>query len=193
MLSFLHIPKTGGSARRRALLAHIDAGRVLYQHHERNSRVAPGELVLYLRDPLTRYVSGFDAFRHVIAGTMTAFDFPKDMDIDLFTENYHQCMRECGETSRLVFKPQAWWDDSTRDDIIRLQVEGMDVSFPQLLAAHGLDGKLPSRSDPSSNSYSITKLPKSVLNETSIQFVREYYEDDFPLWEAAEGEYYASR
>jgi len=192
MLSFLHIPKTGGCSRRAALRDEIDQGQVLYQHHERNARVAPGELVLYTRDPLTRFVSGFDAFRTVIAGTMVAFDFPQDMDVNLFVENYHQCMRECGETNRLVFKPQVWWDDSTRDDIIRLKLESMDTSFPQLMLKHRLIATLPARTDPSSNSYSITKLPKSVLNEASVKFIREFYEDDFPLWEAAEGEYYAA-
>jgi len=190
MLSFLHIPKTGGSARRSALLAEIDAGRVLYQHHERNARVAPGELVLYLRDPLTRFVSGFDAFRDVIVGTMTGQGVEID-DIDDFVTHYHHCMRDCGETSRLIFRPQAWWDDEDRDDIIRLKLESMDTSFPQLLTKHDLIGKLPSRAEPRSNSYSSTKLPKSVLNETSVQFVREYYSADFPLWEAAEGEYSA--
>lgn len=186
-LSFLHVPKTGGSARRAALRGELDRGRVLYQHHERNAKVAPGTLVLYTRDPLTRFVSGFDAFRSVIEGTMSGQGL-EIRDINDFVENYHWCMRDCGETNRLVFRPQTWWDDPEKDDIIRLQVESMDTSFPQLLKAYGLDGKLPARDDPASNTYAITKLPKSVLNDASIQFVREFYTDDFLLWESARGE-----
>lgn len=184
MLSFLHIPKTGGSARRSALRSEIDQGRVLYQHHERNARVAPGQLVLYLRDPLAKFVSGFDAFRDIIAGTMGAeYD-----DINYFVEDIDHALRDCGDTTRLLFRPQWWWDAPGVH--IRLKSEHMDTSFPQLLRAHGLRGKLPARSEPSSNTNHSTR---SVLNEASIAYIRERYTDDFPLWEAAEGEYDASR
>ena len=188
MLSFLHIPKTGGCARRSAILGEIIAGTVLHHEHERVAATAPGELVLYVRDPLTKFVSGFDAFEETIRGTMIGqeIEYPT---INEFVEDFEHAMRDCGETCRLIFRPQAAWDAPARDDVIRLKMEHMDVSFPQLLAAYGLKGTLPARTDPSSNTYSITKLPKSVLNETSVQFIREFYDEDFPLWEAAQEEY----
>jgi hypothetical protein len=60
---FLHIRKTGGTAIKHALRAHVEDGPfsiVLHPHVTRLDHVSKGECVFFfLRDPITRFVSGF--------------------------------------------------------------------------------------------------------------------------------------
>jgi len=60
---FLHIGKTGGSALSCALRGYLTSGRyeiVFHPHHIRLRDVPKGEKIVYfLRDPVSRFVSGF--------------------------------------------------------------------------------------------------------------------------------------
>lgn len=64
-MHFLHIGKTGGTAVRTALEPYATAGHytlVLHGHEQRLRQLAPGEgVVFFLRDPVTRFVSGFNS------------------------------------------------------------------------------------------------------------------------------------
>ena len=63
VLHFLHIGKTGGTAMKEALTPHAKSGDWLIKLHGHNvtlENVPAGEgVIFFLRDPLTRYVSGF--------------------------------------------------------------------------------------------------------------------------------------
>ena len=65
MLHFLHIGKTGGTAVKAALQPHAEAGRFFIHLHEHETflkDVPPGErAIFFLRDPITRFVSGFNS------------------------------------------------------------------------------------------------------------------------------------
>lgn len=62
-LHFLHIGKTGGAAIKHALSEHRDTGSYtisLHKHHVSLRDIPVGEAVFFcLRDPVTRFVSGF--------------------------------------------------------------------------------------------------------------------------------------
>lgn len=62
MLGFLHIPRTGGHARRFAMLDEIKAGTVKFYGHDKRvsdvgSAVTP---VLFVRHPVARFISAWD-------------------------------------------------------------------------------------------------------------------------------------
>lgn len=62
---FLHVRKTAGTAIRFALREHLDGPRyrlVMHEHDTRLSDLPVGErVVVFLRDPVSRFVSGFDS------------------------------------------------------------------------------------------------------------------------------------
>jgi hypothetical protein len=63
VLHFLHIGKTGGTAIKEALTPHAESGDwliKLHRHAVTLENIAAGEgVIFFLRDPLTRFVSGF--------------------------------------------------------------------------------------------------------------------------------------
>jgi hypothetical protein len=63
VIHLLHVRKTGGTALWHALEAHARADRRVIVHHPHGTLlrdIPPGELAIFLlRDPLTRFVSGF--------------------------------------------------------------------------------------------------------------------------------------
>jgi hypothetical protein len=60
---FLHVGKTGGTAIRYGLQGHLAGARYelhFHPHHTTLGQIPPGErVVFYLRDPISRFVSGF--------------------------------------------------------------------------------------------------------------------------------------
>lgn len=62
-IHFLHIGKTGGTVIKHALSPHCHGATqriMLHEHATRLSDISPGEQVFFfLRDPISRYVSGF--------------------------------------------------------------------------------------------------------------------------------------
>ena len=65
VLHFLHIGKTGGTAVKDALRPHVQSGNyfiVLHSHETALKDLPVGErAIFFLRDPITRFVSGFNS------------------------------------------------------------------------------------------------------------------------------------
>lgn len=57
-LAFLHIPKTGGTALKNALIGH-DAGITVFRNHSRTLMNCVQPVCFVLRDPLERFCSGY--------------------------------------------------------------------------------------------------------------------------------------
>lgn len=172
-LALLHIPKTGGSARRTSLGA--EAGpRVLWDEHRLRLADVPGHLpaICYLRDPISRFESGYSV---VAPGRLPPID-ELAQDPSVITD----------PGLELIFRPQVWWLNVEAPlDRARLRtLERMTHSWPELMRQYEINAApLPTRSDPGYNAWD--RKPNRKRPRLSAQGrldVLRYYHDDAVMW-----------
>jgi hypothetical protein len=176
MLHFLHVPKTGGSARRYALRKAYSDHRVIFSesHADRLSAVDERDTpVVYLRHPLDRFISAYDSL--VNNPFIDAYPTAEAAAMDI------EHAYALAEHFR-IFMRQTWWFDVPRDDAIRKRTEDMDRDFRAWLRPYGLRPDLPAPGNAHRNTGRRADKP-SPLTYHAVSRVLDFYADDLMLWE----------
>ena len=219
VIHLLHIGKTGGSAVKEAIRGDIRGVKSVYQDVAPGTRIVahahqidlgmcpPGDDVVFiLRDPASRYVSGFlsrlrqGAPRHdspwsrAEERAFERFPTPNDLAEGLFADDpevrtaAEQAMRDIAH----VRKTFADWLGSVelvrarRDDILLVGwQESLAEDFERLRELIGLPERCQLPTDPETANRAPDDTPRD-LSETGTANVRAWYAEDYAIISALE-------
>jgi hypothetical protein len=162
-LHFLHIPRTGGTARRQALKGK--PGIIFSDHDTRMSDVRPEDTpVIFWRDPVERFISSWplirDNTRHLTGHISSIEEAARALP----------AMAEMFEEERIsLLRPQVWWFDAIRPDAIVGPYDEMEDILRSVLP---FDFDLPAVNE----SREGFELSKSATAE-----VLDFYDEDIDL------------
>jgi len=203
MIHVLHIGKTGGTAVKAALEAHLDKFK-LHGHSVRLSDCPPGELVFFaLRHPVGRFVSAFNSrlrkglpryFYDWSKGEAAAFaHFASANELaealssrnPLRRHRAHAAMRNI----KHVRTPLDYWLGSTeallsrRADLVIAETRTLQSDFSRLLRLAGLD-PLDLPTDPVVAHVTADHMKKHLSDAARLNLTK-WYAQDLALYEQA--------
>lgn len=178
---FLHIPRTGGTARQSALInddvaRHPETGTCYFAGHGRYmSDVRQQDTpVIFLRDPLQRFVS---AWEHIWRKNRIIYEWRSIEELALDLPH-----AEPKISKRIpIFMPQARWFDSERPDVLVGYTESMAGDIDTIMGRHVT---LPSLTHPTANA---SKDRGVTLSVNGAMHVLDYYAEDIDLIASFQG------
>jgi len=210
---FLHIGKTGGSAVIHALKPHRQSGKyklVLHPHSTKLNDITVGEKVFFfLRDPITRFVSGFNsrkrkgqprynrqwdppeaqAFAHFDTANELA-EALSDRDANR-REEARQAMEGIQHVRDAVWK---WFQDphyfsSRINDVLFVGFqESLESDFRRLLIILELHGNIVLPTDPVVTHKTPAGFDQSI-SDLSKRNLRRHYATDIEFYEDMKGKF----
>jgi len=166
-LHLLHIPKTGGTALALALYGHV----VRHGHTVRlDALPAGGQAIVFVRDPVARFVSAFDFARRADEQNRDGYF----RQVEAFASVSDFALR--GDHGHPIFRPLTWWLDDLADPRLYFvgRTEHLERDFAVLASLMGLhDRNLPP----------LPAHPGSTLSAMAEAYIRERYADDYALLE----------
>lgn len=165
----LHIPRTGGTARRISLHGQQDKVWVpIPEHDTRYSEVydLDATIIVYVRHPVARFVSAWR--RH----PDPRWPHPDDLAL-----SGPKCLY--GLTSP-DYREAMWWVDAEINErnTYLFATESMSWTWPRLMATLGVDAAPLRPPQPI-----LTRVP--ALSEAAREAVEDWYSDDLSLWNRA--------
>lgn len=201
---FLHIGKTGGTAIREALRGVHDSGRyalVMHNHHTTLRDIRKGEkVVVFLRDPLSRFVSGFYSrktkgqpryqshWNATEERVFAAFDTPNELALALAYSDSanHQLALEAMARIKHLVGYKKWlvssrYLSSRRDDLFHIGFqESLDDDFERLRQKLGLPEMVALPTDDVA-AYRSQHVGYIELDETAEAALKAWYRTDYEL------------
>lgn len=198
---FIHVSKTGGTALQIALYKHAVTKRYALELHTHSTKlrdIPVGEKVIFfLRDPVTRYVSGFyTRWRHGRDNSpwtpkeekaFKQFDTPNKLALALSSEDPEekqsaiQAMRGIGHINTPIVK---WFESqeyflSRLDDIFFFGFqETLNEDFERLKAKLGTPKKVQLPSD-DRNAHRTPDGFDKKLHEKAVENIKAWYAKDY--------------
>ena len=206
VLTFLHIGKTGGTALRSVFLqagAPIDTpfGRIeLPNAHDATLHSTPGNVFFFLRDPLTRFVSGFwsryrqgrptynNPWRDFEAEIFTVLSTPNAMALALQSDN--STIRELahGGMARIVhLKRYSNWLGAPADfeaNASRVVFVGFQETLAQDFERLKVRLDLPPHWILPTDGPAVHRTPEGYdrrLDPKAAEILRDWYREDYDL------------
>ncbi len=202
---FLHIRKTGGTAIKHALApVAYRYSIVLHEHDTRLSDIPVGhKLFFVLRDPIQRYVSGFNSrlrkgqphnfmeWRPEEAKAFGVFQTPNSL-AEALTASDDTLRLQAEDAMRSIRHVAAtykeWFDnyaeiDQRKDDVLLIGIqEELGLDFERLKRLLKLPPVLQLPSDAFSSHATPAGFDKH-LSELAVENLRRWYADDIQLYE----------
>ncbi len=207
LVHFLHIGKTGGSAIKYALRPATTSHQfvlLLHPHPVRLSDVPPGETVFFfLRDPITRFVSGFFSRqrqgkpRHFIPWSpeeKIAFDYfhlPNQLALALSSNDDGERAKACEAMRTIRHVRDSYWKwlkdeqylDLRADDILFIGLqENLASDFEFLMSKMSFPTNLTLPGDDLCAHRNPSHLDKS-LQSKAVDNLKHWYKEDYACLE----------
>jgi hypothetical protein len=170
-LHFLHVPRTGGTARRVALKG--DPRCKFSDHDTPVSLVRDVDTpVIFVRDPVERFVSSWDLLRRNVGHLIGHLNSVEELAYAL------PATAEMFEEARIpILRPQVWWFDADR---------------PSEILPYGTSEEMEQRLErlvghPVTLSVLNESRDKPALNARAADAVRDFYTDDIAMLQSLEG------
>ncbi len=172
MLDFLHIPRTGGTARQYALQPE---GLYKFSGHDTPiSKVRRDDTpVIFVRDPVTRFVSAYD---HIWRRNDVVYEWRSAEHMALDIERAYPAVTKVIPN----FRKQVWWFDTDLrgDDLLIGRQEHMQEDLDFIVGHHvGL---------PTNNHRNASKRDSTISEEAKAS-LRQFYAEDIALLQSLEG------
>lgn len=202
-IHFLHIRKTGGTAIKKALADNTKRGKyeiVLHKHNVKFNDVPRGErVVFFLRDPVSRFVSGFNSRKRQgmpryympwNPGEAVAFGrFETANELALALASLDKTARDAAEFAMRSIKHvnSSYWDWfggeayflSRMQDIFFVGFqESLDTDFARLRSLLGLPDVIVLPSNEVEAHRGPQDAPKK-LDDEAIEAIRAWYQADY--------------
>ena len=202
-LHFLHVPKTGGTAIRTALVGLLDGGRLQLHGHGASSRsIPPGDSYFFvLRDPVSRFVSAFYsrqrrgrprydyAWTPEEARMFERFSTPRALAEALGSEGDRRKAAERAMRAVPHFRPMQHWTGSAAEvysDRARvfavLFQETLEEDFSELTSRLRVRATLPSDAV---QAHRNPEILDRAMPGSATETLQRWYADDYELLRAA--------
>lgn len=210
VVHFLHIGKTGGTAIRHALSAHLQTRdwRIILHHHPTHlEHIPPGESVFFfLRDPVARFVSGFYSRqrqglpRHNLpwsdeeAKAYSLFATADSLAVAFTAPDNSRRSAAVAAANSLLHLRDSYWKWLRSEDYLKQRVddilfigrqESLPTDFECLKGLLGLGSEVQLPQD-DLNAHRNPPHCDYRLSATAIDNLKKWYEPDFHCLEVCE-------
>jgi hypothetical protein len=180
---FMHIPKTGGCAIKKAI--NNSENPIIHVDHDRKENFKElcflyERIVTVFREPVSRFISSYGYYVYGSARRHKPLSISVDKYIELMkVENIYSRSRGCWKHH---YYPQSYFiKEHLHKTTILIYSKNLNETWNKFLL---LNNMTPVILKP----HNVTKKQSVVLNDDHLSFLHEYYKDDFALWkEITEG------